>query len=122
MPKNQLQGMTRNPVTGEPDYTDRHYDNDITYRSERSAALNKTHGNRGGPTADNPRSKFLQQQRSAGRNVSYRQDIFESSLSNARRARDAAGSLVTDAEINAGFLGQDRNLFALHRGGVPGAV
>lgn len=53
MPKGKLKAVTHNAQTGKSDYTDSHYRKDTTVRIERDTALNKTHANRGGPTADN---------------------------------------------------------------------
>jgi RHS repeat-associated protein len=122
MPKAQLQACTLNPVTGQVDYTDIHYGRDMTVFWEREAALNKTHGNRGGESADNPRSGAIKAQIEAGNAVSYRQDIFETSIANMKRARDATNSAVTDAQIHRAALAQDRNLFSLQHVSESGAI
>jgi RHS repeat-associated protein len=114
MAKGNLQTMTKNPRTNRPDYTQSHYERDATYRQERDTALNKTHGNRGGATADNPRTAALKQRAAQGQELSYRDDVFFPSLENAKRARDDTGSLLRDVEIHEAFLRQDANLFALH--------
>jgi RHS repeat-associated protein len=121
MPGAQLKTLTKDDVTGVSDYTDAHYRQDPTFRWERRAALNKTHGNRGGPTADNPRSRAMK--RSApSTGINYREDIFLASLENAIRAARATLSQVTDAQIIRAVLGQDANLFALQRLNQSGAI
>ena len=86
IPGQQLRDLTRNPATGQSDYTETHYGNDATVRVERPMALNKTYGNRGGPTADNPRTNTLQTAGANGSGVNYREDVFEASRQNAIRA------------------------------------
>jgi len=113
MPKAQLQDMTRNPLTGEPDYTDAMYGRETTLRWEREAALHKTHGNRGGALADNPRTNSLRQERLQGRPVEYRKDIFQSRLDQTMQTRDATNSAATDAEINQSFLEPDGSVFSI---------
>ena len=92
MPKGNLQELTRNPATGQADYTDQHYRRDTTVRVERDTALNKTHGNRGGPNADNPRTSSLKQGVSTGGEINYRSGIFEPSIDNMIRARNDTAS------------------------------
>ena len=117
-PGAQLRQMTTDPSTGQPDYTEQHYRNDATVRVERSTALDKTHGNRGGPTADNPRTQAMQGAAQSGRGVNYREEVFEASRQNAVRAARATNSVVTEQNINRAILEQEGNLFSLHRGSV----
>ncbi|MDB6169902.1 MAG: repeat protein, partial [Verrucomicrobia bacterium] len=118
MPHAQLRDMTTNPRTGVADYTDNSYANDATLRVERGMALNKTYANRGGPTADNPRTTAIQANLNAGRGVNYRENIFEPSRQNAIRAAQATGSAVTEEQINTSILSQEGNLFNTFRGGA----
>lgn len=115
MPGQQLRDLTRNPQTGQSDYGDTQYSRDSTVRVEREMALNKTHGNRGGPNADNPTTTRLQNQPGG---ANYREDIFERSRQNAIRSAGATGSAVTQEAINRGILEQEGNLFNSIRGGV----
>lgn len=104
--KATLQEITNNPQTG-PDYTESHYKSDETVRIERETALDKTHGNRGGATADNAR---LAQMRSQGGRIDVNEEVM-GRVDNMKRARTKMGSVVTDAEINRSTLGQLGNLF-----------
>lgn len=119
MPGQQLRDLTTNPRTGQSDYGDSQYGRDATVRVERDMALNKTHGNRGGPNADNPTTTRLRNQPGG---VSYREDIFERSRQNAIRAAGATGSAVTEEAINRGILEQEGNLFNTFRGGVSNSL
>jgi RHS repeat-associated protein len=118
MPGAQLRDMTRNPATGRSDYNDSSYRNDATLRVERELALNKTHGNRGGPTADNPRTDALRQSTAQGQGINYRDDVFEASRQNSIRSARATNSVVTEQNINRAILEQEGNLFNTHRGSV----
>jgi RHS repeat-associated protein len=122
MPGQQLKDMTRNPASGQSAYNDQSYRKDATLRVEREMALNKTHGNRGGPTADNPRTSAMQSAIQSGRGVNYREDVFEASRQNALRAARATGSVVTEENINRAVLHQEGNLFGTHRGSVMNAL
>lgn len=108
LPGAQLRLLRNNPRTGQTDYTPSSYRNDATVRVERAFALNKTAG---GPTTDNVRSANLTARVAAGGGISLNQDIVLPSLENARRARDASGSVVTDQALNRGALNQLNNLF-----------
>ncbi len=104
MPHAHLGELTRNPTTGQPDYTDDMYHSDITLRWERRAALDKTNT---GPTSDN---RWLDRLRGGGR-INYREDIFERSRSEMMRAARATNSAVTEENINTAILSQEGNLF-----------
>jgi hypothetical protein len=54
--------------------------------------------------------------------VSYRENIFEASRQNAIRAARAAGSTVTEEQINTAILEQEGNLFNTYRGSVISAL
>ena len=112
-PKGNLKEMTRNPTTGRSDYTDSHYRKDATVRVERNTALNKTHGNRGGANADNPRTSTLKQTTRNGGGINYRSDVFVPAIQNAIRAARDTLSRVTEAQINRAALMQDANLFGM---------
>jgi hypothetical protein len=112
IPGAQLREVTRNPVTGVPDYTPSRYRNDATVRAERDFALDKTHR---GPTADNVRTADIQTAAADGRAVSVSENLLLPSLANAQRARTATGSVLTDAAMNRAALGQMSNLFSLQR-------
>jgi hypothetical protein len=123
IPGGNLKAMTHNPRTGQPDYGDAHYRKDATVRVSREMALDKTHGNRGGPNADNPRTKALKERVARGEGIDYRRDVFEASIENARRARDATGATdLTDEAINRGALAQDANLFDMQQAGESGDI
>ncbi|TMV44387.1 toxin [Paenibacillus mesophilus] len=108
MPKAQLQDMTTDPDTGTPGYTDRRYSRDSTMRADRTDALTKTHGNRGGPTADNPTTRSLRGRVAAGGTVDYREDIFE------RSRRQAIASGMPEEAVNRAILEQEGNLFSIN--------
>ena len=122
IPRGNLDELTRNPATGQSDYTDAHYRRDTTVRTERTTALNKTHGSRGGPNADNPRTRRIRQRARSGGRINYRQEIFEASIANMIRAGAVTGSLVTVSQINLAALGQDANLFALQTAKQSGRI
>jgi RHS repeat-associated protein len=118
MPRAQLRDMTTDPATGNQDYTDNRYQRDTTMRASRQSALDKTHGNRGGPTADNPTTRALRARAAAGGTVSYRDDIFERSRQQAIRS-----GMPVEA-VNRAALEQEGNLFGTHptvRSGSPAA-
>lgn len=118
LPNQKLRALTRDPATGVSDYTEAHYKADATVRTEYETSLDKTHGNRGGPTADNPsgaRLKAMSQANVPGRGINYREEVFDDSVENMKRAVRATGSRVTEAQIGEAALAQDGNLFGLQR-------
>ncbi|MCI0392945.1 MAG: FG-GAP-like repeat-containing protein [Acidobacteria bacterium] len=106
MPRAQLQDMTTDPDTGASGYTRRKYETDTTLRATRSSALDKTHGNRGGPTADNPTTRALRNRVASGGSVNYREDIFE------RSRQQAIASGMPEEAVNRAILEQEGNLFS----------
>lgn len=118
IPRGKQEALTRNPATGASDYTDAHYGRNTTVRVERDTALQKTHANRNGPTADNAGTRRLQAKSVADdpRNgIDYREEVFLESVDNMKRATRATGSAVTDAQVHEAALGQDGELFGMQR-------
>ena len=110
--RGQLEALTTDPATGTADYTDSHYRADDTVRFERSAALDKTHGNRGGVTADNVVTKQLKATVKQGGSLN-KNEILMNAVDNAQRAAKKTGSTVSEGALNRAALGQDGNLFSL---------
>jgi len=115
IPRGNIEAITTNRDTGQSAYGEQNYRTSATLRTERSMALNKTHGNRGGVNADNPRTARLQAAAGSGGGINYRNDVFTSSIDNAKRARDATGSSVTNEAIHRAALSQEGDLFATQR-------
>jgi RHS repeat-associated protein len=115
IPKGKLKAVTHSRDTGKSDYTDSHYRKDTTVRIERDTALNKTHANRGGVSADNPGTALLKSKAQTSRPINYRQEVFLESLENAQRAARETNSCVASTKFTEAALSQDGNLFASQR-------
>lgn len=110
--RGQLEALTMDPASGTSDYGDTQYRADDTVRFERSAALDKTHGNRGGTTADNVVTKQLKATVKQGGSLN-KNEVLMNAVDNAQRAAKKTGSSVSEGAINRAALGQDGNLFKL---------
>ena len=115
MSRGKQKAVTYDPATGKSDYTDSHYDNNTSLRIERDTALNKTHQNRGGSSADNAGTARLKQKVRNGDSINYRDEVFMESIDNAKRARTVTKSKITDGQINEAALAQDGELFGIQR-------
>ena len=82
IPHAQLADLTRNPVTGQPDFTPSDYRNAATVRTERSTALEKTHNP---VTGDNARTRDLRAQVAAGDQINLNEHLFEPSRAEQTR-------------------------------------
>ena len=103
----QLREVGIDPETGSSQY--QHYDQDVTYWNEREAALNKTHGNRGGAGADNPTTRRMQAATQAGQ----AHDLADTAIharENAQRAAAATNSSVPGQSIDAAVYHQMSNM------------
>lgn len=109
--RGQLAEVGRRP-DGTTQYTNRgagnSYQNDIAYWNDREAALNKTHGNRGGPGADNPVTSDMQARSRAGQGHDIA-ETFIDARENAQRARIATNSPVPAASIDQAIFHQMAN-------------
>lgn len=114
IPNASSQAVTHDANAATSDYGPKQYKNDMTVQIERSTALNKTHANRGGATADNARSARLTAKAQDSTPINYRQEVFLDSLENAHRAARETNSCVPEYKFNEAALAQDANLFALH--------
>ncbi|HEX2742311.1 MAG TPA: RHS repeat-associated core domain-containing protein [Rubrobacter sp.] len=111
IPKASQKAVTRDPTTGLSDFTERHYQNNTTVRVEKSMANEKT---RGGPTSDNARSAALKQKALTGTPMDVNQELLVDSLDNAKRARTATGSVITDDQLHKTALAEMGELFETH--------
>jgi hypothetical protein len=114
--KGKQQAVTFDPSTGKSDYTDAHYRQNTTLRVERETALNKTHEKRGGATADNAGTKRLKAEaRNPKKGISYREEVFDESVENMKRAARETKSKATEGQIHEAALAQDGELFGIQR-------
>jgi RHS repeat-associated protein len=120
MSKAKLKTLTRNPATGKSDFTEGQYRRSSTVLFEREAALQKTHGNRGGAGADNPAAKRLRAIAERGGSIDYRENVFLDSMENMKAARTATGSVVSDEAIHTALLGEEGELFRTFPRGSAG--
>jgi RHS repeat-associated protein len=111
IPKASQEAVTRNPKTDTPDFKNRHYQNNTTVRGEKSFADEKT---RGGPTSDNPRSATLNNKARTGVPIDVNKELLVDSLDNAKRARSATGSILTDDHLHKTALAQMGELFEIN--------
>jgi len=114
IPRGNMEQLTMNPNTGVPDYQKSHYVRDSTVRFDMDTSANKTRPDLGGPTTDNARTQALKDKLTNNEAINYREDVFEPSIENAKRARNATGATqITDEAIHRGALQQDANLFGM---------
>lgn len=118
IPRGKQEAVTFDSTTGTSDYTDAHYRRNTSLRVERDTSLNKTHANRGGQTADNAgtdRLKAKANQNDPKHGIDYREEVFNESVDNMKRAARDTGSRVTEAQIHETALAQDGELFGIQR-------
>ena len=115
IPRGNQEALVYDRATGLSDYGDAQYRRNTTLTVERETANSKTHGNRGGINADNPRTARLKAKARAGQPINYREEVFLDSIDNMRRAAMDTSSKVTNGQINEAALAQDGELFELQR-------
>jgi len=120
LPRGKLEAVTFDAASGSSDFTDQQYRSNTTLTIERETALDKTHANRGGVNADNAGTKRLKAKAKAGQPINYREEVFNESLENMKRAAKKTNSVVTDSQINKAALTQDGELFGINRMGDTG--
>lgn len=106
--RGQLAELGRRP-DGTTQYThgssSSHYNNDVAVWNTREGALDKTHGNRGGPGADNPVTSRMQAQTRAGGAHDFG-DVFVDARENFQRSLRATNSPVPPRSADIGVYHQ----------------